>query len=142
MPTDTPRRSSPTATERAESSERILYVNGGYVPASRAKISVFDHVVLYGDGVAAFDIYNANEAFLSSTTGGIFPIASPDGRTVGSWRRGPITKGIAEAYEEMVTGATAERPRALNILVTSADPNTATPAPPPRTRSERCKDKC
>jgi branched-chain amino acid aminotransferase len=31
--------------------ERIVYVNGEYVPEDEAKISVFDHVVLYGDGV-------------------------------------------------------------------------------------------
>lgn len=31
--------------------EPILYVNGDFVPSSEAKISVFDHVILYGDGV-------------------------------------------------------------------------------------------
>ena len=31
--------------------EPIVYVNGEFVPGSEAKISVFDHVVLYGDGV-------------------------------------------------------------------------------------------
>jgi len=31
--------------------DRITYVNGEFLPASEAKISVFDHVVLYGDGV-------------------------------------------------------------------------------------------
>lgn len=31
--------------------EPIIFVNGDYVPQSEAKISVFDHVVLYGDGV-------------------------------------------------------------------------------------------
>jgi branched-chain amino acid aminotransferase len=31
--------------------ESIIYVNGEYLPRSEAKISVFDHVILYGDGV-------------------------------------------------------------------------------------------
>lgn len=37
-------------------SERIVYVNGEFVPESQAKISVLDHAVLYGDGIfeAAF----------------------------------------------------------------------------------------
>lgn len=30
---------------------RIVYINGEYYPAAEARISVFDHVVLYGDGV-------------------------------------------------------------------------------------------
>lgn len=36
--------------------ERIVYVNGEFVPESQAKISVLDHAVLYGDGIfeAAF----------------------------------------------------------------------------------------
>lgn len=32
-------------------SERIIYVNGEFVPESQARISVLDHAVLYGDGV-------------------------------------------------------------------------------------------
>jgi len=31
--------------------ETIVYVNGKYVPQSEAKVSVFDHGLLYGDGV-------------------------------------------------------------------------------------------
>jgi branched-chain amino acid aminotransferase len=37
--------------ESNSQAEPILYVNGEFVPRSQAKISVFDHVVLYGDGV-------------------------------------------------------------------------------------------
>jgi len=29
----------------------VVYINGEFVPASQAKISVFDHGFLYGDGV-------------------------------------------------------------------------------------------
>jgi branched-chain amino acid aminotransferase len=32
-------------------SERIVYIDGEFVPKSQAKISVFDHGFLYGDGV-------------------------------------------------------------------------------------------
>jgi len=31
--------------------EWLAYVNGEYVPQSEAKVSIFDHIVLYGDGV-------------------------------------------------------------------------------------------
>jgi branched-chain amino acid aminotransferase len=54
--------------------------------------------------VETFDIYNADEAFLTSTAGGIIPIASLDGRTVGSGRRGPVTRAIAEAYNDLILG--------------------------------------
>ena len=35
----------------AQEKEWIAYVNGEYVPQSEAKLSIFDHGVLYGDGV-------------------------------------------------------------------------------------------
>jgi len=31
--------------------EWIAYVNGEYIPQSQAKVSIFDHGLLYGDGV-------------------------------------------------------------------------------------------
>lgn len=34
-----------------ESAELLVYINGEYYPKSEAKISVFDHGLLYGDGV-------------------------------------------------------------------------------------------
>ena len=37
--------------------EWIAYVNGEYVPQSEAKLSIFDHGLLYGDGV--FDAFCA-----------------------------------------------------------------------------------
>jgi branched-chain amino acid aminotransferase len=38
-------------TDPEKPQESILYVNGEYVPEHDARISVFDHVILYGDGV-------------------------------------------------------------------------------------------
>jgi len=47
-----------------------------------------------------FDLYTAEEAFLCSTAGGIFPIAMADGRQVGAGTLGPITRGLREGYWE------------------------------------------
>jgi branched-chain amino acid aminotransferase len=47
-----------------------------------------------------YDLYNADEAFLCSTAGGIFPIAEADGRRVGDGRLGPLTRRIRECYWE------------------------------------------
>lgn len=38
-------------TQSNQTQESIIYVNGKFFPESEAKISVFDHVILYGDGV-------------------------------------------------------------------------------------------
>ena len=47
-----------------------------------------------------YDLYTAEEAFLCSTAGGIFPIAEVDGRKVGTGRLGPVTRTIRERYWE------------------------------------------
>lgn len=39
------------SVEPTRPAEPIVYVNGEFVPESQARISVFDHAVLYGDGV-------------------------------------------------------------------------------------------
>ncbi|MFC1903289.1 branched-chain-amino-acid transaminase [Chloroflexota bacterium] len=46
----------------AQEKEWIAYVNGEYVPQSEAKISIFDHVVLYGDGV--FDAWCSQNGYV------------------------------------------------------------------------------
>jgi len=45
-----------------------------------------------------FDLYTAEEAFLCSTAGGIFPIATADGRAVGCVGLGPMTRRLRERY--------------------------------------------
>ncbi|MFI5450035.1 MAG: branched-chain-amino-acid transaminase [Candidatus Bathyarchaeia archaeon] len=49
-----------------------------------------------------YDLYQADEAFLSSTAGGIIPVIEIDRRPVGSGAPGPITKRIQERYTEML----------------------------------------
>jgi branched-chain amino acid aminotransferase len=50
--------------------------------------------------LTAYDLYTAEEAFLCSTAGGIFPIAEVDGRRVGAGAIGPLTRRIRERYWE------------------------------------------
>lgn len=45
-----------------------------------------------------YDLYVADEAFLSTTAGGIIPITLADGRTVGAGTPGPITGQINDLY--------------------------------------------
>jgi branched-chain amino acid aminotransferase len=45
-----------------------------------------------------FDIYNADEVFLSSTAGGIVPICEVDGKQVNNGKPGPITLKVNDAY--------------------------------------------
>jgi branched-chain amino acid aminotransferase len=49
-----------------------------------------------------FDLYVADEVFLSSTAGGIFPIIEVDGRVINDGLPGEITKGFREGYQQLL----------------------------------------
>lgn len=49
--------------------------------------------------LSPYDLYTAEEAFLCSTAGGLYPIAEADGRTVGSGC-GPLTRALRDRYWE------------------------------------------
>ena len=50
--------------------------------------------------LSPYDLYTAEEAFLCSTAGGLYPIAEADGRSVGCGGTGPITKALRDRYWE------------------------------------------
>ncbi|MCA9877024.1 MAG: aminotransferase class IV [Thermomicrobiales bacterium] len=49
--------------------------------------------------LSPYDLYTAEEAFLCSTAGGLYPIAEADGRTVGRGC-GPLTRALRDRYWE------------------------------------------
>jgi branched-chain amino acid aminotransferase len=51
---------------------------------------------------ALFDLWTAKEAFMCGTMAEVVPIASVDGRTIGSGTPGPTTRRLIAAYSELV----------------------------------------
>jgi branched-chain amino acid aminotransferase len=49
-----------------------------------------------------YDLYTADEAFLTSTVVGVLPILELDGRPIGSGRPGPAARRLQALYEDMV----------------------------------------
>jgi branched-chain amino acid aminotransferase len=50
-------------------------------------------------------LYNADEAFVTGTMGGLAPVLSVDGRTIGDGTPGPVTKRLTALYADL-TAAT------------------------------------
>jgi branched-chain amino acid aminotransferase len=48
------------------------------------------------------DVYSADEAFVTGTFGGLTPVHTVDGRTIGNGTQGPMTKRLREMYEEAI----------------------------------------
>jgi branched-chain amino acid aminotransferase len=68
-----------------------------------------------------FDVWTAREAFMCGTMAEIVPVASVDGRTIGTGA-GPMTAQIAAAYERLVrsTGTPIQRAAAPVAVVEAA----------------------
>ena len=49
--------------------------------------------------IAPYDLYTADEAFLTSTAGGLIPVGKVDGRPVGTGAPGPVLARIDAEYE-------------------------------------------
>ena len=52
-----------------------------------------------------FDVYTADEAFLTGTASEIAPIRSYDGRVIGAGKAGPITRDLMARFTAYARGA-------------------------------------
>ncbi|MDP3704110.1 MAG: aminotransferase class IV, partial [Candidatus Omnitrophota bacterium] len=48
------------------------------------------------------DVYNADEAFLTSTLKEILPVTTVDGRRIGTGRPGPVSRRLLQAFRRLV----------------------------------------
>ncbi len=49
-----------------------------------------------------FDVYGADECFVTGTFGGLTPVVKVDGKTVGDGSTYPLTKHLTELYEQLI----------------------------------------
>jgi branched-chain amino acid aminotransferase len=57
-------------------------------------------IVAHQAPYALTDVYSAQEAFVTGTFGGLTPVKSVDGRTIGSGEEGPVTARLRDVYLE------------------------------------------
>ena len=60
--------------------------------------------------IQTFDLYNADEVFLSSTAGGIFSVIELDGRSIGGGKPGPVTRLMRDRYMELLENGLQSTP--------------------------------
>lgn len=53
------------------------------------------------------DVYGADEAFVTGTFGGLTPVHTIDGRTIGTGKQGPLTRRLRELYDARVSAEVA-----------------------------------
>jgi branched-chain amino acid aminotransferase len=69
-----------------------------------------------------YDVWTAREAFMCGTGAEIVPIASVDGRVIGTGAPGPITARVVSAYDRLVRSTGTPIPRAAGGWPVSAAP--------------------
>jgi branched-chain amino acid aminotransferase len=85
----------------------VIYTPGDNILVGITRQTVMEMAVREGIPVQVgrmqtFDLYNADEVFLSSTAGGIFSVTELDGRTIGGGKPGVVTKLMADRYLELL----------------------------------------
>jgi branched-chain amino acid aminotransferase len=51
-----------------------------------------------------YDVYNADECFLTGTAAELIPVVECDGRVLGSGRPGPVTRELRQRFQSLVRG--------------------------------------
>lgn len=49
-----------------------------------------------------FDVYGADEAFVTGTFGGVTPVTKIDGRVIGKGNYGPVSRRLSDLYETLI----------------------------------------
>jgi branched-chain amino acid aminotransferase len=76
----------------------------GVTRAAVIELAVAAGLMVREELLNRFDVYTADEAFLTGTASEIAPIRSYDGRPIGSGKRGPVTRDLMARFKRLVSG--------------------------------------
>lgn len=61
-----------------------------------------NNIVCKQKDFSLFDVYGADEAFVTGTFGGLTPVTKIDGRTIGNGKFGSITQKLSDLYNQLI----------------------------------------
>jgi branched-chain amino acid aminotransferase len=64
-------------------------------------------IPVYQRDFSLFDVYSADEAFVTGTFAGVVPVVEVDGRSIGAGSRGPVTARLQEHYRDFIDAESA-----------------------------------
>lgn len=79
------------------------YCMNGITRQKVIDLCVQDGIPVYEKDFSLFEVYGADEAFVTGTFGGQTPVVKIDGREVGDGKPGPVVKRIRELYKALAT---------------------------------------
>ena len=81
------------------------YCMNGITRGKVIKVSIDNDIPCYQKNFSLFDVYGADEAFVTGTFGGLTPVVKVDGRGVGNGKPGMMTEKLSGLYEAEVQRA-------------------------------------
>ena len=78
------------------------YCMNGITRAKVIEVCKTNNISCYEKDFSLFDVYGADEAFVTGTFGGLTPVTKIDGRQIGDGNYGEMTKNLSALYETLI----------------------------------------
>ena len=76
------------------------YCMNGITRGTLVKICKEKGIPVFEKNFSLFDVYGADEAFVTGTFGGVTPVTKIDGRVIGTGKYGDLSRQLSTWYEE------------------------------------------
>ncbi|MEO1652110.1 MAG: aminotransferase class IV [Bacteroidota bacterium] len=86
------------------------YCMNGITRGNVIKICRQEAIPCFEKNFSLFDVYGADEAFVTGTFGGITPVTKVDGRVIGEGKYGPLSQKLQGLYEQMIEAEVKKEP--------------------------------
>ncbi len=78
------------------------YCMNGITRHNVLRVCKENHITHFEKNFSLFDVYGADEAFVTGTFGGLTPVTKIDGRIIGNGTYGKMTERLSNLYEQLI----------------------------------------
>jgi branched-chain amino acid aminotransferase len=78
------------------------YCMNGITRANVIRVCLENNISCQQKNFSLYDVYDADEAFVTGTFGGLTPVVKIDGRIIGNGKYGNFTKKLSSLYENLI----------------------------------------
>ncbi len=78
------------------------YCMNGITRGNIIRVCKENNIPCFEKNFSLFDVYGADEAFVTGTFGGVTPVTKIDGRTIGSGKYGVMSRKLSDLYEALI----------------------------------------
>lgn len=84
------------------------YCMNGITRGKVIEVALENGIPCYQKNFSLFDVYGADEAFVTGTFGGLTPVIALDGRVIGTGRLGTVTERLSALYRAKIQDTVAQ----------------------------------